>query len=103
MRATPSSGYPQPYRRERRKTALASSLKATRRRETDDDPIAGLKRAQDDYRGAKTGFRNRQRQILQDVFRHITDLIEDDDACDRFMKRALRRPDMNFQAALEIE
>ena len=44
------------YRKVRRMSALAPSLKATRRRETDDDPIAGLKRAQDDYKAAKTGL-----------------------------------------------
>ena len=68
-------------------TALASSLKATRRRETNDDPVAGLKRAQADYSAAKTGFRNRQRQILQDVYRSVSDLIDDDAACHKFMKR----------------
>ena len=44
-------------------TALASSLKATRHRATEDDPIAGLKRAQADYKAVRTGFQNRQRQI----------------------------------------
>ena len=68
-------------------TALTSSLKATRRRETEDDPIAGLKRAQADYKAAKTGFRIRQRQILQDVYRSVSDLIDDDEACHKFMKR----------------
>jgi hypothetical protein len=70
-------------------TAFASSLKATaeRRRETEDDAIAGLKRAQDDYKAARTGYRTRQRQILQDVFKHVTDLIQDDEACDKFMKQ----------------
>ena len=44
---------------------FAPSLKATaeRRRKTEDDPIAGLKRAHDDYKAARTGFRNRQREI----------------------------------------
>ena len=74
-------------------TAFASSLKATaeRRRETEDDAIAGLKRAQDDYKAARTGYRTRQRQILQDVFKHVTDLIQDDEACDKFMKQTRRR------------
>ena len=53
-------------------TALASSLKATRHRATEDDPIAGLKRAQADYKAVRTGFRNRQRQILQDVYRSVS-------------------------------
>jgi len=66
-----------------------SSLKATaeRRRETEVDPIEGLKRAQDRYKAARTGFRTRQRQVLQDVFKHVTDLIQDGEACDKFMKR----------------
>ena len=68
-------------------TALASSLKATRHRATEDDPIAGLKRAQADYKAVRTGFRNRQRQILQDVYRSVSDLIDDDKACHKFMKR----------------
>ena len=68
-------------------TGLFSSLKATRRRETEDDPIAGLKRAQADYKAARSGYRDRQRQILEDVYRSVSDLIDDDEACDRFMKR----------------
>ena len=70
-------------------TAFASSLKATaeRRRETEDDAIAGLKRAQDDYKDARAGFRAHQRKILQDVFKNVADLIDDDEACDNFMKR----------------
>jgi len=68
-------------------TALASSLKATRRRESEDDPVAGLKSAQADYKAARSGYRTRQRQILQDVYRSISDLIDDDEACDKFMKR----------------
>ena len=41
--------------------SIASSLKATaeRRRETEDDAIAGLKRAQDDYEDARADFRRR--------------------------------------------
>ena len=67
-------------------TAFASSLKATeRRRETEDDPIAGLKRAQADYEAADAGFRARQREILQEVFRSVTGLIDDDEARCRFM------------------
>ena len=70
-------------------TAFASSLKATaeRRRETEDDAIAGLKRAQDDYKDARAGFRAHQRKILQDVFKNVADLIDDDEVCDNFMKR----------------
>jgi len=75
------------YCKVRRRTTLASSLKATRRRETDDDPIAGLKRAQGDYKAARTGYRTRQRQILQDVYRSVSDLLDDHEACAKFMKR----------------
>jgi hypothetical protein len=71
-------------------TTLASSLKATRRRETEGDPVAGLMRAQDDYKAARAGFRNRQRQILQEVYRSVSDLINDDRACRKFMKRGAK-------------
>jgi len=89
MRAIPSSRYSQAYLGEEQKTALALSLKATERRRTiDDDPIAGLKRAQEDYKAARSGYRNRQRRILEDVYRCVSDLLDDDEACDRFLKRA---------------
>jgi len=68
-------------------TGLLSSLKATRRRQTEDDPVAGLKRAQADYKAARSGYRTRQREILEDVYRSVSDLIDDDEACDKFMKR----------------
>ena len=76
MRATSSSGY---SRGEQRMTGLLSSLKATRG-DTKDDPIAGLKRAQADYKAARTGFRNRQREVLEDVYRSVSDLLDDDEA-----------------------
>ena len=74
---------------------LGLSLKATeRRRETEDDPIAGLKRAQADYKVARTGFRARQRQILQHVYRSVSDLLDDKEACRSFMKdKAFRKYD----------
>ena len=55
--------------------SIASSLKATaeRRRETEDDAIAGLKRAQDDYEDARADFRS--------------PTLADDEACDNLMKR----------------
>ena len=70
-------------------TGFSPSLKATaeRRQEIeDDDPISGLKRAQADYEDARAGFRNRQRQILQNVFKSVSDLIDDAAACRKFMK-----------------
>ena len=74
------------HRREGHMTAFASSLKATeRRRETEDDPIAGLERAQADYDAADAGFRARQREILQEVFRSVTGLIGDDETRCTFM------------------
>ena len=70
-------------------TGFSPSLKATaeRRQEIeDDDPISGLKRAQADYEDVRAGFRNRQRQILQNVFKSVSDLIDDAAACRKFMK-----------------
>jgi hypothetical protein len=68
---------------------LSQSLKATAEglRESENDPIAGLKRAQAHYEDARAGFRNRQRQILQDVYKSVSDLLGDKEACREFMKR----------------
>ena len=67
-------------------TTLGSSLKATARpRKIEEDPIAGLKRAQADYEAADAGFRTRQREILQDVFRNVAGLIDDEEARSNFI------------------
>jgi hypothetical protein len=67
-------------------SGFALSLKATERRgATEDDPIAGLKRAQGDYEAADAGFRTRQREILQDVFRNVAGLIDDEEALSSFV------------------
>ena len=52
---------------------------------SEDDPIAGLERAQADYDAADAGFRARQREILQEVFRSVTGLIGDDETRCTFM------------------
>lgn len=76
-------------------TESALSLKATAAgpRETE-NPVEGLKQAQVDYLAARIGFRKRQRQILQHVYRSVSDLIDDKEACRSFMKdKAFRKYD----------